>query len=180
MKQLKKKKKAISCINHSTTCSQSVCLKRIQFLLEMSLVAFPVCHSAENLPPHSECVCVCVSVASSNLSLSLRSLPHHHVHIFISFPLGSLCFVFFFPPPQFLTFAFAGRRRHSLGSRRARRISITLSGRADAHLPADESREPAGEAGRKVKVQQLWIIDTGQDGEFTGQPCQVMYGCICI
>lgn len=114
------------------------------------------------------------------LSLSLRSLPHHHVHIFISFPLGSLCFVFFFPPPQFLTFAFAGRRRHSLGSQRARRISITLSGGADAHLPADESREPAGEAGRKVRVQQLWIIDTGQDGEFTGQPCQVMYGCICI
>lgn len=154
---------------------QPVCLlEENPVLLEMSLVAFPVCHSTENLPPHSECVCM----ASPKLSHYNLSLTITHTYLFIS--LLDLCFVFFFPPPQFLTFAFAGRRRHSLGSRRARRISITLSGRADAHLPADESREPAGEAGRKVRVQQLWIIDTGQDGEFTGQPCQAMYGCICI
>lgn len=109
------------------------------------------------------------------LSLITMSFSPSHTHLF---PLGSSCFVFIFPPFQFLTFAFAGRRRHSLRSRCACRISITLSGPADTHLPADESRKPAGEVGWKVRVQQLWIIDTGQDGEFSGQSCQLMYGYI--
>lgn len=108
-------------------------------------------------------------------SLLLQCPSRYHIHIFI--PSWIFLFCVYFLPFQF---AFASRLRHSLRSRCACRISITLSGRADTHPPADESREPAGEAGWKVRVQQLWFIDTGQDGEFSGQSCQLMQGCIGI
>lgn len=142
--------------------------------LETSFIKFPV---LQKICMHILSVCSYVYMCVWCLpnSLLLQCLSHDHVHIFIPSCISLFCV--YFSPSQFLTFAFASRHRHSLRCRRARRISITLSGRADTHLPADESREPAGEAGWKVRVQQLWIIDTGQNREFSGQSCQLMCGC---
>lgn len=164
----KRGKKAISCMNHSTTNSQCVCLKRIQFCLRC-----PWWCSLSVAPPENLPVCACVSH---------HDLSCHHVHIFIFSPLGSLCFVLFCFVFSFLNVSHICIRRPA--STLARQLDCT----PDLHYPVRSSgRTPAcrweqrvgGEAGRKVRVQQLWIIDTGQDREFTGQPCQLMCGCIC-
>lgn len=149
--------------------------------------SFNVLHPAENLHPHSECVFVClyacVCVVSPRLCLISMSFSLSRTHIL--FPLGSPSFLFIFLRHNFL-------HLHSPAAADTRSGVGTHAG--GSLLPCQVERthtclqmrawiwgggEGGGAEGRgwKVRVQQLWIIDTGQDGEFSRQSCQLIYGC---
>lgn len=88
----KRGKKAISCMNHSTTNSQCVCLKRIQFCLRC-----PWWCSLSVAPPRiSLCVHVCL--------ITISFLPSRtHIYFFTSW-ISLLCFVLFcFFLPQYFS-----------------------------------------------------------------------------
>lgn len=97
----------------------------------------------------------------------LNFLPLSELH---TFHFGSLFFFYSFFPSYFSAFSYYWGLFHLMhlrarfSSRCTSPSSITLSVRADKHLPTDEARRREE---RKAQVEQLWRIDTGQGGGIT-------------
>lgn len=105
-------------------------------------------------------------VSSYSLSAAfLRFVLSSHTHFSYSSWFSLLCFFFFFYLIVFLFLISSVcicRCSQLFSSQLALHISITLSVPAD--LLTDE-RGGTGKEERKAGVQQLWIIDVGQDGD---------------
>lgn len=119
---------------------------------KLSLVVFPVCYPER------------VSMFKMPFPQFFASFRITHVSLRLTF------FFYSFFPSYFSTFSYYWGLFHLMhlrarfSSRCTSPSSITLSVRADKHLPTDEARRREE---RKAQVEQLWRIDTGQGGGIT-------------